>query len=403
MARQPKQRLPKPPRRSSSRKSRLRSVLGRIFCRRNIIIISEHKTQHVPVHPMLQLMGLSAMIAFITWVAYSTGSYVTAQQVLEEKDRKLATTSEENERIGAEFALLRRDLVKLLKEGEEGDLGEYAKMMTEQYNADGSPMTAQQGAKRRGIDQGAIMARIEYLENKVHDLQETHDGMIADIRATTGGKIKEFESIIARTGVKAAPLVRSAEVKVKRDEQARERYQRTRQAANTGPSGGPFVPTSTGAMLRENDTELYFSLKRMMVLNELVSAMPLSRPIGAARMTSGFGTRIDPFNGRFARHTGLDFVSHHGANIVASADGVVKDAGWQNGYGKAVDVAHSYGFSTKYGHLSAITVKPGQYVKKGQVIGKQGSTGRSTGSHLHYEVRYNNMPLNPKNFLTAAK
>lgn len=401
MARQPKMRLPKPPRHVSARKSRLRSVLGRIFCRRNIIIISEHKTAHVPVHPLLQLVSLSGLIVFITWVAYSTGSYVTAQQVLEEKDRKLASTSQENERIGAEFALLRRDLVKVLKEGDGNELGEYAKMMTEQYNADGTSIAEPTNG---GVDKSsAILARIEYLENKVHALQETHNGMIADIRATTGGKIKEFENIIARTGVKAEPLVRSAEIKVKRDEQARERYNRTRRAAENDPRGGPFVPSRTGSLLRENDTELYFNLKRMMVLNEVVSAMPLSRPIGVARTTSGFGTRFDPFNGRLARHTGIDFVGAHGTNIVASADGVVKDTGWQNGYGKAVDVVHGYGFSTKYGHLSAITVKPGQHVKKGQVIGKQGSTGRSTGSHLHYEVRYNNVPLNPKNFLTAAK
>lgn len=402
MARQKKLRLPKPPRPLSTRKSPLRSMLGRIFCRRNIIIISEHKTQHVPVHPALQLIGLSALIAFITWVAYSTGSYVTAQQVLEEKNRKLASTSQENERIGAEFALLRRDLVKLLKEGESGELGEYAKMMTEQYHEDGTQVNiTNQQDDRLDRAENAIMARIEYLENKVQDLQETHDGMISDIRATTGGKIKEFESIIARTGVRKATLIRNAELKAKREEQARKRYERTRQAGNDS-QGGPFVPSSTGDMLRERDTELYFNLKRMMVLNDIVSVMPLARPIGYARMSSGFGTRIDPFNGRLARHTGLDFAGPTGTNILAAVDGVVKDTGWQTGYGKAIDVEHGYGFSTKYGHLSAILVKPGQRVKKGEVIGKLGSTGRSTGPHLHYEVRYNNVPLNPKNFLTAA-
>lgn len=405
MARFKKQRFPKPPKPiASSRRSRLSSLLGRIFCRRNIIIISEHKTQHLPVHPALQLIGLSALLAFITWVAYSTGSYVTAQQVLEEKNRKLASTSQENERIGAEFALLRRDLSKLLKEGGKGELGEYAKMMTEQYHEDGSPVSLTgENVEYKGTAENAILARIEYLENKVRDLQETHDGMIADIRATTGGKIKELENIIARTGVKTGPLVRSAEIKAKRDEQAKERYQRTRQAGSEDDArGGPFVPSSTGDLLRERDTELYFNLKRMMVLNDVVSVMPLSRPIVGARMSSGFGTRLDPFNGRLARHTGLDFAGPTGTSVLAAVNGVVKDTGWQTGYGKAIDIEHGYGFSTKYGHLSAILVKPGQRVKKGDVIGRLGSTGRSTGPHLHYEVRYHNVPLNPKNFLTAA-
>ncbi len=403
MARHDTMKMPKAPRSPSTRKSRLRMALGRVFCRRNIIIISEHKTQHLPVHPVFQLVCLTGFITLITWFAYSTGSYVTAQQVLKEKDKKLATTSEENARIGAEFALLRRDLVKMLEEGNDEDMGEYAKMMTEQYNADGTPVSVATAKTKRGIDQSVIMSRIEYLENRVKELQETHNGMIADIRATTGGKIKEFETIIARTGVKADALVRSAEAKIKREEQARERYNRTREAANADePRGGPYVPERTGTMLRETDTNLYFNIKRMMVLNEVVGGMPLARPIGKARVTSGYGTRIDPFNGRLAQHTGLDFVGSYGTDILASADGVVKDAGWQSGYGKAIDVTHGYGFSSKYAHLSAIVVKPGQRVKKGQVIGKQGSTGRSTGSHLHYEVRYNDRPLNPKNFLTAA-
>ena len=101
------------------RRSRLASILSRVFARRNIIIISDHKTQHVPVHPLLQLIVFMAGLGFVTWASYSTGGYMTAQAVLQEKERKLAFTKEENERIGAEFALLRRDLGKLLKEGNQ--------------------------------------------------------------------------------------------------------------------------------------------------------------------------------------------------------------------------------------------------------------------------------------------
>jgi len=377
------------------RRSRLASILSRVFARRNIIIISNHKTQHVPVHPLLQLMVFMAGLGFVTWASYSTGSYMTAQAVLQEKERKLAFTKEENERIGAEFALLRRDLGKLLKEGNQGELGEYAKTLAEQYDANGAPVAAETS---HAAAQNAILSRIEFLENKVTELQETHDGMMADIRATTGGKIKELESIIARTGLKSAPLERAAAIKVRREEQQREKYGRTQ----ADGQGGPYIPVSTG-MLKEQETELYFKLKRVTVLHEIVSAMPLARPIGAARMSSGYGTRIDPFNGRLARHTGQDFAGGYGSKIFAAADGVVADTGWQTGYGKAIDVTHGYGLSTKYGHLSKILVKDGQHVKKGQVIGLEGSTGRSTGPHLHYEVRYNNVPLNPKNFLNADK
>lgn len=379
-----------------AKRSRVRAIVARVFCRRNIIIISDHKTQHVPVHPLLQLVVFVGALSFVTWASYSTGSYMTAQNVLQEKERKLAFTKVENERIGAEFALLRRDLVKVLKEGDKGHLGDYAKTLADQYSKDGTPIV-QENAQLAA--QNAILTRIEYLENKVTDLQETHDEMMSDIRITTGGKIKELENIIARTGVRSGPLEREAAAKVKREEQQREKYGRTQSADGRG---GPFVPARVG-LLKEQETDLYFSLKRMMVLHEVVSAMPLSRPIGAARMSSGYGTRIDPFNGRLASHTGQDFAGPRGSKILSSADGVVKDTGWQSGYGNAVDVSHGYGFTTKYGHLSKILVKEGQHVKKGQVIAIQGSTGRSTGPHLHYEVRYHNKPLNPKSFLNAKR
>lgn len=379
-----------------AKRSRARAIIARVFCRRNIIIISDHKTQHVPVHPLLQLVVFVGTLSFVTWASYSTGSYMTAQNVLQEKERKLAFTKVENERIGAEFALLRRDLVKVLKEGDKGHLGDYAKALADQYSEDGAPIV-QENAHLAA--QNAILTRIEYLENKVTDLQETHDEMMSDIRITTGGKIKELESIIARTGVRSGPLEREAAAKVKREEQQREKYGRTQDADGRG---GPFVPARVG-LLKEQETDLYFSLKRMMVLHEVVSVMPLSRPIGAARMSSGYGTRIDPFNGRLASHTGQDFAGPRGSRILASADGVVKDTGWQSGYGNAVDISHGYGFTTKYGHLSQILVKDGQHVKKGQAIAIQGSTGRSTGPHLHYEVRYHNKPLNPKSFLNAKR
>lgn len=399
----------KKPRRSAhtatSKRSSIRLFFSRLFCKRNIIIISDHKTQHLPVHPTLQLLGLVACISFVTWASYSTGSYMAAQAVLREKDKKIAITSEENERIGSEFALLRRDLSKLITEnnkGNKGAMGEYAKMMAEQYNADGSPKIAAEASAESssGIDQNAILSRIEFLENKVKHIQDVHEEIMADIRTTTGGKIKELESLIAKTGVNSSPLVKQAELRAKQQEQQKERYERT---TREGGSGGPFIPAQTANTLKTEETDLYFNLKRLMRLHDVVSAMPLASPMPKnTRITSGYGTRVDPFNGRLAKHTGIDFAGPYGSAVRASSDGVVKEAGWQSGYGKAVDIVHDFGFSTKYGHLSKWLVKPGQRVKKGDVIALQGSTGRSTGTHLHYEVRYNDRPLNPRKFLQAG-
>lgn len=121
---------------------------------------------------------------------------------------------------------------------------------------------------------------------------------------------------------------------------------------------------------------------------------PVEGPI-----TGSFGERIDPFNGEGAFHTGIDISSTYGHAVIAPADGIVEYADLQNGYGRLVQVRHANGIATRYGHLSGFAVAPGQRVQRGDVIGYVGLSGRSTGPHLHYEVRIYNTPVNPYKYL----
>jgi len=120
----------------------------------------------------------------------------------------------------------------------------------------------------------------------------------------------------------------------------------------------------------------------------------------SSRISSGFGYRKDPFTGRRAFHQGLDLAPGYGASVYASMSGVVTYAGWMGGYGKLIVIRHAGGYSTRYGHLSRIRVKRGKYVRQGQQIGNVGNTGRSKGAHLHFEVRRNGKPLNPRKFIS---
>lgn len=386
-------------------RKRVANRLNAIFCKRSIIIISEHKTQHVPFSGLTQFVAFVAMIGFVGWASFSSGSYMAAQTVLNEKDRTIATTTEQNEKVTAEFSLLKRDLMKLADENKSGDLADYAKMMTEQFASEGDESVSKEFAdanKQAEVSDkyNAVFKRIDYLENKVKDLQSTHDLMLADIKATTGGKIAELERVIAATGIDKAPLERQALARQKRAEDRAEKYGRTIQNGQ----GGPFVPVKT-AMLREKEPELYFNMKRMMTLNDIVSALPINNPMAVTnyRRTSGFGTRVDPFRGALAYHSGVDLAGPIGTRIRATSDGQITLTGYRGAYGNMIEVKHDFGFATRYGHLSKILVKPGQTVKKGEVIGIQGSTGRSTGNHLHYEVRYNDKAINPSNFLKAGQ
>jgi murein DD-endopeptidase MepM/ murein hydrolase activator NlpD len=120
------------------------------------------------------------------------------------------------------------------------------------------------------------------------------------------------------------------------------------------------------------------------------------------RLSSSFGERIDPFNGEGAFHSGVDISSNYGHAIIAPADGRVTFADFSNGYGRLLTVDHGHGISTRYGHLSAFAVRPGQIVRRGQVIAYVGSSGRVTSPHLHYEVRINDTPVNPHKYLRTT-
>ncbi|MBC2776990.1 M23 family metallopeptidase [Parasphingopyxis marina] len=134
-----------------------------------------------------------------------------------------------------------------------------------------------------------------------------------------------------------------------------------------------------------------------------VMAIPSGRPVEGYRLTSSFGTRNDPFGAGRRRHNGLDMAGPIGTPIYATADGIVGRAQWVRGYGKYVEINHGSEIQTRYGHMSEILVQPGSRVERGELIGRMGSTGRSTGSHLHYEVRVEGVPVNPTPFLTSAE
>ena len=170
--------------------------------------------------------------------------------------------------------------------------------------------------------------------------------------------------------------------------------------------GGPFVPVKLSSDAGAFDRQLYrINISRAQVerLNRTLALVPYRKPVvGEVEFTSGFGVRADPFLGRPAMHTGLDFRAATGDPVRATANGKVASSGWAGGYGRMVEIDHGNGLSTRYGHLSEITVKVGDVVKIGQVIGAVGSTGRSTGPHLHYETRIDGEAVDPQKFLRAG-
>ncbi|PYQ27854.1 MAG: hypothetical protein DMF56_18440 [Acidobacteria bacterium] len=141
--------------------------------------------------------------------------------------------------------------------------------------------------------------------------------------------------------------------------------------------------------------------EKFVAQSQLLSSTPSIAPVRGI-LTDGFGGRSDPFTGEPGQHNAVDISSAVGQAVRAPADGIVVKAEWANGYGNVIYISHGYGYSTRYGHLSSYAVRPGSRVKRGEVIGYVGSTGRSTGPHLHYEVRINNQPVNPLAYILNA-
>jgi murein DD-endopeptidase MepM/ murein hydrolase activator NlpD len=175
----------------------------------------------------------------------------------------------------------------------------------------------------------------------------------------------------------------------------------------TAAVGGPFVPVKLPAESEGFERALLrVNLARADAnrLNNALITVPVRKPVaGEIDETSPFGVRMDPFVHEAAMHTGIDFRGDIGEPIHATAAGTVSIAGWTGGYGKMVEINHGGGLATRYGHMSEIDVSVGDTVRIGQVIGKLGSTGRSTGPHVHYETRVDGEPVNPQKFLDAGE
>jgi murein DD-endopeptidase MepM/ murein hydrolase activator NlpD len=238
------------------------------------------------------------------------------------------------------------------------------------------------GARSGEVGIGAVLARLQSSLDRVEAGQTATLNVIED---SYDAKARRMRGVLADLGLDVGKMP----------------------AKSFQPGvGGPFVPVNPRGDLTSFDRQLFrINLVRGDVerLTRTLISVPVRKPLpGEIDTTSGFGMRMDPFLRAPAMHTGLDFRGDYGEPVHATAAGTVTQAGWSGGYGKMVEIDHGNGFATRYGHMSAIDVEVGQTVRLGQVVGKLGSTGRSTGPHLHYETRIDGDAVDPQRFLRAG-
>ena len=262
-------------------------------------------------------------------------------------------------------------------------------------------------------------ATLEYMTAALGDTAIQRDAMAGAVKKATdrtAAVMQEKTDLLARNDVIFSQLEEALTVSV-------EPLEKMFRDANLDPAdmldavrkgydgqGGPLTPINLSTRggngpsaeeLRAN--AILKGLDEMNLYRLAAFKTPFAMPVkDAFRWTSGFGYRDDPKGAGNRMHEGTDLAGAYGTAIYATADGVVTEAGWSNGYGRMVEIKHAFGISTRYGHLSQVRVEVGQKVSRGDRIGDMGNSGRSTGTHLHYEIRLSGTAINPMTFIKAA-
>jgi murein DD-endopeptidase MepM/ murein hydrolase activator NlpD len=309
---------------------------------------------------------------------------------------QLASIEAEKEEIAAQRSALSRRMSQLQSELKLS-LARTAQVegQLEQTKTDLQTVSVQRD--RMQEDGQITQVRVRDLEGRITELQRVHREVMAKLNDRTRADLAEVQKIVSRTGLNLDTLL-------PKDPPA--------PRGRTGGQGGPFVPLFRDLVAPSSDAttsldtmslSLGTQLRRLDQIHGVIRSIPLFTPLDSFTLMSGFGARHDPFTGQAAMHYGLDMSAPMRTPVLSTAAGTVVVAGWKSRYGRMVEIDHGNGLRTRYGHLYKINVRRGQKVEFREPIGLLGSSGRSTGPHVHYEVLINGEPTDPNKFLKAGK
>ncbi len=366
-----------------------------LLAKRTILFVTNKKIRTLTLGPAVQAF-LFIALAFVGNLFIQTLRY---DQVVSEKSDQISHLQSANEYFQDEVKDLNEKLSKV---------NEYLHAVT------GSSQEVK--AQEFKFKQPKNFKEQDLSGQDSHTFKQLKDAnqKLSNIQAIAQNRIKRIENVISITGLNLNKMPQRI-LHEKSSELTKEISLNEKKQLSKG-QGGPNSDANSleeimNAKSQEQEdlekhlekTKFTNAIDYLIALEKVTAALPLARPMKNYYISSSFGSRVDPITGRSARHQGLDFVGMSQEKILSPSSGKIILAGRYSDYGNAVVIDHGFGITTRYGHLSVVKVKNGQMVKKGEVIALQGNTGRSTGQHLHYEVRYKNMPLNPRKFLEAGE
>lgn len=376
---------------TDERWARVRRTVDAWFPERRLYVRSGGEMRGLVLTTRKQLTFAGAGLAVAAWTAVATGAMVVNAMAMTASDREAQQTKARYERLIADRQARLDSAVAQLTRS-KGSVEELAQTVESRHAALAVLMTELKDAPGAGeaiqvADADATPAATA--AERIQRIRLSQDAVVAQAETFAKSRTERLKMAFRMAGV--APGVG---------------------ASPASGLGGPLLdskdPQALAAVLDVDPDfarrvqRLARSLTEIRTLDAAADTLPLARPVESARLTSSYGVRFDPFTTNPAFHSGQDFAAGYMTPVESTAPGVVSYAGVRSGYGNTVEVDHGRGFKTRYAHLARISVRPGQRVTLGQTLGGMGSTGRSTGVHLHYEVWVNGRAQNPARFLKAG-
>lgn len=417
--------------------------LANAFRERQIYVRSEGHVRFITLRPWVQIGFVLVLLGLGGWIAFVTLSVAFKDYVIEAKKRQytsmqtvyedritsmLSSMDQVNGRLllNQDSVDSRLETVRQIQSALELRQRQIATLMSQQFGVSVSELIPPGAPEKLGptITEGTNGSRLllqleprspetrysrvsgqqtsldlntdsgvyRRLKTRLRQFADAQKSVLGMLETKGGATTKALEKVIADLGFKPSRFVDKPQI----------------ESGVGGPliQLGAFDPSAANSLESQQIARIDRQQRSLVSYRKALLSMPVREPMTDLfkyRISSPFGARSDPFKKVKAMHTGLDLPRKLGTPVRVTADGKVKRAGWAGPYGRLIEIAHDNGLSTRYAHLSSINVKAGQVVKAGQLIGRVGSSGRSTGSHLHYETRVNGYATNPKKFLRAGK
>lgn len=429
-------------------RERFRAGLDRMFPERQFMVRAEGRISHLRVSQRAQVAVAIFLVGLASWGGFSSVKFLLHTQIVAFKDDQISTARLAYRTLLGEIAEYQKKFNAITREIEENSVFtsslreqsaqlqqnistvEAQLLATEQErglmaaareklrtqlveiennmqtlasrnftlkgnltSTENDLQTALAERNQALFESNNLRRQMRETENRLAAIRETQLESVRQLAERTSGFIESTEKVLQIAGLDPNQLLAAAGVK------------------NRKGQGGPFIPLKSSPPGNEDESDpiatemesLSRQLSRWESLQDVMQRVPLAAPLATYAVNSPFGKRLDPINGMWAAHYGVDLGAPKTAPVHATALGVVTFSGYQDKYGRLIEIDHGNGIRTRYGHLDKTMIKKGDKVAFNQIIGQVGNSGRSTGAHLHYEIMFKDKPKNPMNFIKAGR